>query len=150
MVVRQIGCILLRMRIGGEHVCFIIYLFIWAWNSFSNWTAVRFSRRTIFIELLLQYYLNNIGAWHAYCSSVHLLAEWIRRKAKANNEGNLDQLSLACNKLGELHFKNSCYESALKEYKVGKRVCTLQSCHVDFVINTMHFLTFSALTNKIH
>jgi hypothetical protein len=48
-----------------------------------------------------------------------MLAEWIRRKSKAKNEGNLDQLAHACNKLGELHFKHNHYEEALKEYKVG-------------------------------
>jgi hypothetical protein len=46
----------------------------------------------------------------------------MRRKAKAEDEGNLDQLAYACNKLGELHFKRSHYEDALKEYKVQKMV----------------------------
>ncbi|PNF14178.1 Tonsoku-like protein [Cryptotermes secundus] len=43
--------------------------------------------------------------------------KYIRRKTKAKSEGNLEQLSHACNKLGELHFKHSSYEDALKEYK---------------------------------
>lgn len=61
-----------------------------------------------------------LAAWLVQFSTVQLLSEYIRRKAKAKSEGNLEQLSHACNKLGELHFKHSSYEDALKEYKVGK------------------------------
>ncbi|KAJ9577474.1 hypothetical protein L9F63_005975 [Diploptera punctata] len=45
------------------------------------------------------------------------IQKWMRRKTKAKNEGNLEQLSNACNKLAELYFKHNSYEEALKEFK---------------------------------
>ncbi|XP_046686378.1 tonsoku-like protein [Homalodisca vitripennis] len=47
--------------------------------------------------------------------------KWRKKKEKAINEGNLDELFLACSELAELYTSKEEFENALEEYKEAKR-----------------------------
>ncbi|PSN40124.1 Tonsoku-like protein [Blattella germanica] len=74
------------------------------------------------------------------------IQKWIRRKKKASNEGNLEQLSHACSKLAELYTKTSCYAEALAEYKQEATVYEAQGNKIKLAVaNRMIGEVFSSM-----